>query len=122
MNLNIEKGFTPKNLEALRAQLTQVLADAGFDNLEFDTGRIKYENAKCTVPLEIKIKGMESFDDKYLKMEANRLGLTLEERNGRKLVEYKPRNTKYPFIYLDTRSGKRFKCDSRSAEFHFGTK
>ena len=120
--MNLEQGFNPKNLEALRAELNRVLSDAGFENLEFDTGRIKYENASCTIPLEVKIKGMKTMTDAMLEAEAKRLGLTLEVRNGRKLVGYKPRNRSYPFIFEDTHTGKKYKCDERQAQFHFSEK
>lgn len=122
MQLTLDKGFNPKNLELLRTALQSALDEAGFEGLEFDTGRIKYENAECTVPLKVKIKGMKSRDDEMLEMMAQMKGLTLESRNGRRLVEFNSRNRKYPFIYLDEADGKRYKCDERSAQFHFAAK
>lgn len=117
MTTQFKNGFNPKNLEALRVSLNAVLKDAGFDDLEFDTGKIRYENAKCTIQLEVKVKGLDSMEDSMLKSRMEALNLRAVGTGGRTLVEYKARNHRYPFIF--EMGGKRYKCTEAQAALYF---
>jgi len=47
------------------------------------------------------------------------MGLTTDMRNAMQLVDIKPQNRKYPFIYKDCRNHYRYKCTVARAKQMF---
>jgi len=117
MQVNVSKGFDKKNLKVLREVMNAALAEAGFEGLSFEVGNAKYEQAEANFQVKVKIEGLETVSDKMLEAEVRRLGLVME-KEGRKLIDYKPRNHKYPFIMED--GGKRYKLSGIQARAYFG--
>ncbi len=112
--------FNPQNLNDLRARLNAVLKE--FDaNLEFDIGKITYNAAECTVPLKVKIKGAAP-EKTMLGRVMIEFGLQENSTMGKyKLVDYRPRQYKFPFIYQDAQ-GRRFKTTEEHARIMFAKK
>ena len=113
--------FDRKNLSKLRAEMAQVLQKYGVDaNLDIAVGNMRFSDAEVEIKVTAKVKGAKTMTDKLLESEAKRLGLKMKNRAGDRLVEYKPRNWKMPFVYVAA-NGKRYKCDEASAKMRFAS-
>lgn len=109
--------------QALRSEMQALLAKYGVDaNLEFHVGNMKFSDAEVEIKVKAKVRGAATMSNKMLEAEAKALGLTLDERNGRQLVDYAARSYKYPFVFLNKADGKRYKCTTANAMAYFGTK
>lgn len=103
--------FDRQNVDQLRAELSAVLERYGVDaNLEFKLGSIRYSTNEVEVKLTAKICGAKSFATTMVEQKAARLGLQMVNFRGDRLVEYNSRAYKMPYIYIDGRTGERFKC------------
>lgn len=115
------QNFNRKNLSELRAEMAQVLQKYGVDaNLDISVGNMRFSDAEVEIKVTAKVKGAKTMTDKLLESEAKRLGLKMKNRAGDRLVEYKPRNWKFPFVYVAA-NGKRYKCDEDSAKMRFAS-
>lgn len=104
----------------LRQEMQELLAKYGVEaNLEFTVGNMKFTNEGAEIKVSTKVKGGKSITDRALEFEAKVRGFTLDETNGRKLVGFMPRSYKYPYVYLNLRDGKRYKCSPMQAETYF---
>ncbi len=99
--------------DAMQVALDLVAEDFG---LEILAGNISYEPGKARITVTAKVPGALS---EALKFEAELSGYTLDEVDGRKLVDFKPRAHKMPWIY--EQNGKRYKCGSAIADKYFKT-
>lgn len=121
------KTFEKNTLNALTKELEVAMNEvlkqhgvtgrfAGGNFTEFEA-KIKFQlNIATTEAKENKMAETEN----RMKAYANIYGLTVKSKDGSKLlVDYKPRNHKYPFIYLEARTGKRFKTTLESAKRMF---
>ena len=113
---NVTK-FDRVNLKDLRIELDAVLAKFGA-NLEFDIGNMKFSEAQVEMKLTAKVKGAVTLDDKQLELMIKVFNLVIE-KNGKRLVRYDQKKYKFPFIYEDVKTGKRFKTSEQSAKLQF---
>lgn len=113
---NVTK-FDRVNLKDLRAELNAVLAKFGA-NLEFDIGNMKFSDVQVEMKLTAKVTGATTLDDKQLDMMVKAFNLVIE-KNGKRLVRYDQKKYKFPFIYEDTKTGKRFKTSEQGAKLQF---
>jgi hypothetical protein len=112
--------FDKKNLAALRAEMNAVLQKYGVDaNLEIQVGNMKFSSTEVEIKVNAKVKGAKTFSNTILESRAAALGLKLTNKVGDQLVDYNTRSYKYPFVYLNARDGKRYKCDEVTAKMRF---
>lgn len=110
--------FDKANLKTLRKELDVVLkAFADEHGLEIEQGNGRFEPGKFDLKVEIKIPGVEIVEDRVLNMMIETYNLVKENKFGEKLVEYKSRNNKYPFIY--EKGGKRYKAPLEHVKIKF---
>ena len=113
--MKIEK-FDKRNLNKVAARMDEVLKEMGFEGVSFRVNGGTFEDAKVTFKVEGRIKGARTRDQYFLDSIIEARGL-VKEKNGRKLVDYKARNRKYPYIYEE--AGKLYKCDDRRVTMLF---
>lgn len=92
--------FDKKNLRALRLEMQKLLDKYGAEsNLTFQVGNMNFTSSDVNIKVSAKIIGAESREDKLLKQMMKMYNLQETGVGGQKLVGYKPKNRKYPFIY-----------------------
>ena len=112
--------FDKFTCQVLRNELNAVLNKFGADvNLSFAVGNMKFTDTGVEIKVSGNVKGAKSIADSRLQSVARAHNFTLDPINGRQLVGYAPRSYKYPFIYLNLRDGKRYKCSEMSAIAYF---
>jgi hypothetical protein len=112
--------FDKKNLAALRAEMNEVLQKySSSANLEIEVGNMRFSSAEVEIKVSAKVKGAKTFTDSILESRVAALGLKMKNKDGDMLVEYKTRNWKMPFVYINAADGKRYKCDERMAKLRF---
>lgn len=110
----------------LREKFDELIAEfVSTNNIEGVTvslGNCSYDDSKATYQLEVKADGVETREQKALKMYAQLDGLDLEKEHPRyKLVEFHAKKRQYPYIYIDkTKPNVRFKASVDWAIRHFG--
>ena len=110
--------FDRKNLKSLRNEMQELLEKYGVkSSLEFNVGNMSFTDSEVNIKVSAKIKGAKTMVDRILQMEADRLGLKMENKAGDKLVSYKTRAKLYAFIYES--NGKMYKTDERGAIARF---
>ena len=108
--------FDKSTLQALRSEMQSVLDKFGA-NLQFEVGNMRFSEAEVDIKVKAVIKGKRTRSDSQLEAMVKLHGLKIENSNGDRLVEFKARNTKYPFIF--ERKGKSYKCSERQAKMLF---
>ena len=108
--------FDKNTLKILRSAMQKALDEAGLGNLEFNVGNMKYSSAEVKIQITAKIEGKKTITDVMLE-EQIRVHNLKREVGGRVLVEFKPSNHKYPFIF--EQNGKRYKCSTMQAKAYF---
>ena len=113
------KSFDKATLKALRAEMDAVLAKYGKKTgVEFEVGNMRFSEAEVDIKVKAKISGAKTRTDTQLELMAKMVGITkLTNKDGDRLVEFKPRSSKYPFIF--ERAGRRYKCSERQAQVLF---
>jgi hypothetical protein len=112
--------FDRKNLNALRAEMQALLSKYGIDsNLDFEVGNMKFSEAEVEIKVSAKIAGAKTMTNVILESRVAALGLTMKNALGDELLDYNTRAHKMPFVYLNARDGKRYKCDERTAKMRF---
>lgn len=115
-------GFDRKNLKSLREDLNSLLATYGVaSNLDIELGNMSFSDAEVKIKVIAKVKGRVTVSDRILMSECDRLGLSMKNRDGDELVEYKTRSPKYAFVFRCGKTGKMFKTDERSAIRRFAS-
>lgn len=113
--------FDKTNLKALRAEMNALLNKYGVDtNIEFTVGNMKFSEAEVEIKVTAKVSGAKTFSNVILESRAAALGLKLKNKFGDELVDYNTRSYKFPFVFVDAKDGKRYKCDERMAKIRFG--
>lgn len=113
--------FDRKNLSMLRAEMTQVLQKYGVDaNLDMTVGNMRFSDAEVSITVTAKVKGAKTQAESILEMKIKNNGMKMTNSAGDRLVEYKYRNYKLPYIYVSGKDGKRYKCDESRAKVLFG--
>ena len=123
--------FDVEKCKSLRHQLRsafnnmQTWENTGFDELDFTMGNMTYSENQVTLKLTIRvakapnkmmedllefIKGRKFYGDEYN---------MISESGNYELIGYKPKNRKYPFIYLDRSSKRSFKTSREGMEKKF---
>ena len=123
--------FDVEKCKSLRHQLRsafnnmQTWENTGFDELDFTMGNMTYSENQVTLKLTIRvakapnkmmedllefIKGRKFYGDEYN---------MISESGNYELIGYKPKNRKYPFIYLDHSSKRSFKTSREGMEKKF---
>ena len=123
--------FNVEKCKSLRHQLRsafnnmQTWENTGFDELNFTMGNMTYSQNQVTLKLTIRvakapnkmmedllefIKGRKFYGDEYN---------MVSESGNYELIGYKPKNRKYPFIYLDRSSKRSFKTSREGMEKKF---
>lgn len=123
--------FDVEKCKSLRHQLRsafnnmQTWENTGFDELDFTMGNMTYSENQVTLKLTIRvakapnkmmedllefIKGRKFYGDEYN---------MVSESGNYELIGYKPKNRKYPFIYLDRSSKRSFKTSREGMEKKF---
>lgn len=112
--------FDKSNLNALRAEMQAVLEKYGVDaNVNFEVGNMRFSEAEVEIKVKATVKGAQTMSDSILLSRVQALGLKIRNGFGDTLVEYNTRSWKMPFVYVDGRDGKRYKCDERTAKIRF---
>ena len=108
------KSFDKATLKALRAEMDAVLAKYGKKTgLDFEVGNMRFTETEVDIKVKAKVTGAKSRAEQGLEVFAKLYGFKLTNSNGDRLVEFKERNRKYPFIF--ERNGKRYKCSESQA-------
>ena len=116
--------FNRPQLRTLRDELQTELNTLGARlGLNISAGNISYEQNACTIQVKAKINGKLTRNQQSISMHASLLGLNnlkygsiLKSRSGRvRLVDYKPRSPKYPWI-LELQNGNQIKTSDRGLQ------
>lgn len=109
-------------LDRLRKELDAQLSNTTIEGVSIALGSCSYDSGQATFKLEVKVDGVETREQKALKMYAQLDGLDLEKEHPRyKLVEFHAKKRQYPYIYIDkTKPNLRFKGSTDWAIKHFG--
>lgn len=111
------KSFDKATLKALRSEMQAVLDKFGA-NIQFEVGNMRFSEAEVDIKVKAVIKGATTRADEQLELMAKLSGITkLTNSNGDRLVAFKSRSPKYPFVFV--RDGKRYKCSEREARILF---
>ena len=109
-------------LDRLRKELNAQLYGIAIEGVSIALGSCSYDSGQATFKLEVKVNGVETREQKALKMYAQLDGLDLDKEHPRyKLVEFHAKKRQYPYIYIDkTKPNLRFKGSTDWAIRHFG--
>tara|TARA_R110002072_G_scaffold299516_1_gene475214 strand:- start:202 stop:597 length:396 start_codon:yes stop_codon:yes gene_type:complete len=109
-------------LDRLRKELDAQLSNTTIEGVSIALGSCSYDSGQATFKLEVKVNGVETREQKALKMYAQLDGLDLDKEHPRyKLVEFHAKKRQYPYIYIDkTKPNLRFKGSTDWAIRHFG--
>ena len=109
-------------LDRLRKELDAQLSNTTIEGVSIALGSCSYDSGQATFKLEVKVDGVETREQKALKMYAQLDGLDLDKEHPRyKLVEFHAKKRQYPYIYIDkTKPNLRFKGSTDWAIRHFG--
>ena len=112
------QSFDKVTLKALRSEMQAVLEKYGSKaNVSFEVGNMSFSDAEVDIKVKAKVKGAKTRSDVMLESAIKGLGLKMSNAKGDRLVEYKSRSYKYPFVF--ERGGKRYKCSSEQAKMLF---
>lgn len=112
--------FDKAACQSLRSEMNALLTKYGVDaNLEFTVGNMRFLQESVEIKVSAKVKGGKAKTDVALERMAKIMNLSLEVRSGKKLVAYNSRSYKYPFVYLNSIDGKRYKCSEAQAQVYF---
>jgi len=117
--------FNRPQLRTLRDELqTELNALGARLGLNISAGNISYEQNACTIQVKAKINGKLTRNQQSISMHASLLGLNnlkygsilQSARNGQvRLIDYKPRSPKYPWI-LELQNGNQIKTSDRGLQ------
>jgi hypothetical protein len=114
------------NLPTLRAYLDDHLADftraVEIEGVTIKLGNCSYDSGQATFKLEIKVDGIETREQRALKIYAKYDGIDLEKEHPiYKLVEYHVKKHQYPYIYIKkSKPNTKFKGTTEWAIKTFG--
>ena len=92
----------------LREKFDELIAEfVSTNNIEGVTvslGNCNYDNSKATYQLEVKADGVETREQRALRIYAKYDGVDLEKKHPHyTLIEYHVKKHQYPYIYTDSR-------------------
>jgi len=108
--------------EELKIFLSDFVSTHEIEGIKVELGNCSYDEAQATYQLKINVDGVETREQKALKLYAQLDGLDLEKEHPRfKLMEYHPKKRQYPYIYVDkTKPNVTYKGSTDWAIRHFG--
>lgn len=110
---NVTK-FDRPTLKALRSEMQAVLDKFGA-NLDFEVGNMSFDDTEVSIKVKAKVKGAQTMEDLMLVKFAQLDGIkNLTNAKGQRLVMYKSRSPKYPYVYQD--GSKMYKCSTAQAK------
>jgi hypothetical protein len=111
--------FTRTNLAVIRDEMEEAMAKiAAKHGIEIRVGNAKFNAGTVDIKVHGKAKGKQISEAFIEHMKLYGLKANVEI-NGKTLVEYAPRRSKYPFIYKDKRTGKTMKTTLAGAKLYF---
>jgi hypothetical protein len=115
--MNKIKQFDKATLKSLRSELDAVLAK--FEKkvgVEIKSGGIKFSSTTCTITLEAKVAGAQDKTVAALELltefKENDI-IRINNLGEVKLVGFKTKNRKYPYIVETVHTGKRYKLSEK---------
>jgi len=115
--------FNKETLTKLRKQLETDLAKYKAFGLDFKVDRIKYSSTTATITIESKLKGSKSKEVQALEFYSDfKEGdiIKIDQLGEVKLVGFKSKNRKYPFIVEAINTGKRYKLSQTHIDNRVG--
>ena len=113
------QSFDKATLKALRSEMQAVLEKYGSKaNVSFEVGNMRFSDSEVDIKVKAKVKGAKTQTDALLEMVAKKEGLKMTNSKGDRLVAFKSRSPKYPFVY-ESRDGKRYKTTTAQAKMLF---
>lgn len=110
--------FNNVALAQLRAAMLEALENMGMEDLQFEVSGMRYTSTEVDIKVKCNIKGQQTRGQSALERMCERHYLNTTNSNGDELVEYRHRNTKYPFMYRKA-NGQMMKTDLAHAKFLF---
>ena len=112
--------FTRSNLREMQQEMTDVLNNYGFKNVNFAVEGASFRASEATIKIKANIAGVKTMKETALELYAKRDGIDPDKRGpkGERLIEYHTRKPKYPYIYVTVR-GTRYKCSRIQARMKF---
>lgn len=115
------QSFDKATLKALRSEMEAVLQKYGSKaNVSFEVGNMRFSDSEVDIKVKAKVNGAKTRSDSMLESIVANLGLNMTNAKGDRLVEYKSRSPKYPFVF--ERNGSRYKCSRDQAQLLFAAK
>ena len=104
--------FNKVTCQNLRRDLGTILAKYGTTTgIEFNVGSMRFLPNETSIKITARIAGTPKKEEKALEHWIVRFGLKEVNFQGFKLVEYQERRYKFPFIYINSIDGKKYKTD-----------
>jgi len=111
--------FDKATLRALRSEMEAVLEKYGKKvNVDFEVGNMRFSDAEVDIKVKAKVKGAKTQVDKMLEIVVKNEGMKMTNARGDRLVAFKSRSPKYPFVY-EAADGKRYKTTRAQAKMMF---
>jgi hypothetical protein len=117
--------FTKPVLRELRSQLDAILKSNGIDGYTFEVGNCSYSGGEATFKLKVLIEGGKSIEEQDLEQMARLDALDTDKTatiGGKpcKLVGYKAKARKLPWIIENLTDGSRYVIDDYTAKKYYG--
>ena len=114
------KEFDNKTIKQFRTEMDAVFAKfAKSSGVEVSMGGIKYTSNTLSFKADVKVVGSKSKDaqtlELFTKFKENDI-IRIDRLGEVKLVGYKTKNRKYPFIVETVHTGKRYKLSDSQVE------
>jgi len=112
--------------DRLREELNDFLSDFvsthEIEGITVELGNCSYDEAMAQYQLKIKVDGVETREQRALKIYAKYDGVDLDKKHPHyTLIEYHVKKHQYPYIYTDSRKPNvRFKGSTEWAINYFG--
>lgn len=85
--------------------------------VKVEVGRSKFSDDQLTMPITMTVEGGVKREEELLKHYAKMDGIDITKvYDGYRLIEYHPRRHRYPYIALNTATGKRIKMPTEVAQ------
>ena len=119
--------LTRKTLQEIRVQLNEVLAKTNIDGIEITLGNATFDSDNATFKLKLKVEGALSHDEQALQQMSKLMNLdttkeTTIDGMRCKLVSYKNKAPKFPWVIQDLDTSKRYKLQNFQVQAYFGAK
>jgi len=93
----------------LRTELDALFAKHGIDGFQLELGNCKFSSREATFQLVVRGEGVKSYDEAIAEFAAKDHGYGMTNAAGDRIVGYKPRSPKYPWLVKIAAEGKVYK-------------